>query len=273
MSEEKKFRISTKKLFLTYPQCDVSKNDLLSYLKEKGHIVTYYIGCEKHEDGNLHLHAAVHYSVKIDTRDERFFDYKGFHPNVQSARNWSSVCSYCSKGGDFITSTELDISDPTNYRKRKEDFNEWQKDMQKRSRVEVKWPLQLPNGATFDPSTMEKKRHLWLVSKPDYGKTTWIQNTFEGQKVFLRAKTKYPYDSYEGQQVIIFDDIFPTWDEIAAVSITYKIESTVFGDTRYRNVYWPLKVNMVMIVLANHPPNYGSHDEAFNARFNVIYLE
>jgi len=272
MAEEKAFRLSCKKLFLTYPQCNVEKNDLLSFLKLKAHIVAYYIGSEKHEDGNLHLHAAIHYAVKIDTKDVRCFDYKGFHPNVQSARSWSSVVAYCTKGGDYIHSVQLDVSDPTNYRKRKQDFEEWERDLQARQIVEVKWPVNLPNGDAYDPTTMGKKRHLWIVGAPDLGKTTWIQNTFAGQKVYLRANTKYPYDAYKGESVIVFDDLMPTFTEIASVSITYKIPTTVYGDTRYRSVYWPLNTDIVMIVVSNKGPVYGSADDAFNARFNVIYL-
>jgi len=272
------FRLSAKKVFLTYARCEESKADLLTHLKSFGLLVRYVVAREKHKpteedpEPHHHLHAVLDFSSKIDTRDERFFDFRGHHPNIQKCRSYENSATYAMKDGDFLTATTLNIADPTNYRKRKEDFKAWETDNRRRGRDDVKWPIKLLNGAAYNPTTMGKKRHLWIVGEPDVGKSTWVQNVFANKKVFLRSATDYPYEGYEGESVIILDDQVPTWNEFTAVGNVYKIETHVFGKVRYTNNYWPLNTQMTMIVLSNDEPNYGTHQAAFDARFNVVRI-
>nr|WAE42184.1 MAG: replication associated protein [Cressdnaviricota sp.] len=284
--EVKKFRLSAKRIFLTYPRCDLTKEQVLEFLKTKGLIVCYYIAVEEHKtityddwhvDGlpiGTHLHIAVQFATKINTTDQRFFDTKGFHPNVQSTRSWHNVVSYVIKGGDYIHKQVFDNTTHENYKKRKSDFTEWEHDNEFKALEPVHWPIQLPNLESFpdDNHTNIKQRHLWIVGIPNSGKTTWVQNTFEGKQVFSRSDTAYPYDDYQGQQVILFDDITPNFTELISISTEWRINQRVYGGSRYRCVYWPKKVHMVMIVLANFPPDYGLRQAAVATRFNIVNL-
>lgn len=132
-----KFRITAKKFFLTYPQCNLEKEDLLSFLKTKANIIRYHIGREKHEDGNLHLHAAVEYSRKLNIKDPNSFDYKEFHPNIQAARNYDDVAAYCTKDGDFITNSSFDDSKREGFYKRKRDSDAFEEYHQQKKEQKI----------------------------------------------------------------------------------------------------------------------------------------
>lgn len=51
--------------FLTWPHCDVTKEECLEHLKKKGELKEYVVCLEKHADGASHLHAFAKYSKKI----------------------------------------------------------------------------------------------------------------------------------------------------------------------------------------------------------------
>lgn len=91
------FRLQAKNFLLTYSQCNASKEELLEFLKTKGHVAEYCIGQEHHEDGGLHLHAWVSFKEKVRTTDTRYFDLREFHPNILRARSKKGSIEYCSK--------------------------------------------------------------------------------------------------------------------------------------------------------------------------------
>lgn len=59
------------------------------------------MGQEKHQDGNVHYHAALRFSRKIDSRDTKYWDIQGEHPNVKAVRrgnkNWVRAVKYVTK--------------------------------------------------------------------------------------------------------------------------------------------------------------------------------
>lgn len=84
---ESKFRLNAQSLFMTYAQCDLAPEDLLSHLqgailKRAWKIVQYVIAREKHEDGNNHLHAFIKLDKKVNIGDPKIFDILGHHPNM-----------------------------------------------------------------------------------------------------------------------------------------------------------------------------------------------
>lgn len=96
------FELSARNVFLTYPQCNISKEEMLEY------ILTLYpsdyicVAEEKHEDGSPHLHAFVTWTKKHNIRNVRYFDYKGFHPNMKGTRDIDGTLKYVKKDGHFI---------------------------------------------------------------------------------------------------------------------------------------------------------------------------
>jgi len=107
-----KFRINCKNLFLTYPQCTLTKEELMVNLKLIKHEWSYAIICdEKHADGTPHLHAFLRFKKKVDIRKETYFDFSGFHPNIQAAKNSNASINYIKKDGSFIEFGEFDNPD------------------------------------------------------------------------------------------------------------------------------------------------------------------
>lgn len=78
-SESKNFRLSAKMLFLTYPKCDLSLNEVYNYLnslmEKKGIALQgHLIARELHEDGFPHIHAYLELSKKFDSKSSNCLD-------------------------------------------------------------------------------------------------------------------------------------------------------------------------------------------------------
>lgn len=97
-----------KRFFLTYPQCNQSKEELRAFLSSRAAVKYVLVSRETHASGDFHLHACVEYESQ-QRHDARWLDFQGKHPNVQSPRNWNACKTYVKKEGDFI---ELDLHVP-----------------------------------------------------------------------------------------------------------------------------------------------------------------
>jgi len=104
-----KFRINAKSVFLTYPKCTLSKEELSLHLYQLKHKYSYSCIClEQHEDGTPHLHAVLKFVKKVDIRSEKYFDIEGFHPNIQTTKNINASINYIKKDKDFIEMGDLE---------------------------------------------------------------------------------------------------------------------------------------------------------------------
>lgn len=118
----KKFRIRSKKLFLTYSQIKDLQNikELvleklkLKFLKLKNESnFNYIISCEKHEDSGIHVHVYLEFSTTIDIIKSDFLDLeiddKNYHGNYQSGKKKWSLINYVIKDNNYITNMKLPI--------------------------------------------------------------------------------------------------------------------------------------------------------------------
>lgn len=88
--------------FLTYPRSSFDHNEMHEFLQSIKPVVWARVATEHHEDGEEHMHIAVRFGARVRARtDVRLFDYKGRHPNIQSARNIAKVLQYCAKEGNY----------------------------------------------------------------------------------------------------------------------------------------------------------------------------
>ena len=78
------FHLQARSVLLTYSQCPLEKEYILSKLEDKVDVKYYSIGREHHSDGNYHLHCYLYFEKKVSSRNERLFDIDGFHPNIIS---------------------------------------------------------------------------------------------------------------------------------------------------------------------------------------------
>lgn len=269
----KGFRLNAKKVFLTYPKCKLTKEELLDKLPNKESIEQYYIARELHEDGEPHLHAILVYNYKLNIKSEKHFDIGDYHPNIQSVKKLDNAISYVCKDGDFIMNYKLDMTKPDNYCKRKKDFIAWGHDMEMNNYKEISYPIQFMGSNIEKPDPSIKKRNLWFVGKPDLGKTYMIEKAFAGLRVYKRGLNKYPFEQYDNEDIIIYDDFLPTFTEIANICNTYYTRTQVYGDVRYNSKYWKHGHTRTIIVINNTAPRYGELQDAVESRFEIIPLD
>lgn len=97
------FRLNAKGLFLTYAQCDTSREDALANAQrllntDDNKIVTYIVAQERHQDGEFHLHCWFGMQSKVNFKDVNKLDViGGKHGNYQAARSPKNVMQYCIK--------------------------------------------------------------------------------------------------------------------------------------------------------------------------------
>jgi len=101
------YQLNAKNIFLTYPQCPMPICRVMAGLRSKPNVAYVCVSQEKHQDGKLHLHAFVQFSVAFRTRDPKAFDLDGYHPNVQSCRSITKTLEYVKKDGVFEEFGEL----------------------------------------------------------------------------------------------------------------------------------------------------------------------
>ncbi|AAM12371.1 replication associated protein Rep [Sida mottle virus] len=91
-SKPRRFRVQAKNIFLTYPQCPLTKEEALSQLQAiqlPSNKKFIKICRELHEDGQPHLHILLQLEGKIQVTNNRLFDLVSptrsahFHPNIQ----------------------------------------------------------------------------------------------------------------------------------------------------------------------------------------------
>lgn len=98
-----RFQLNAKCVLLTYPQSgDVTKEELLTHLKDLVPDAAIIVSLEAHQDGSPHLHALLQSETPIRTRSPTFFDFRNLHPNVQGARHPEKAYEYVAKDGDYI---------------------------------------------------------------------------------------------------------------------------------------------------------------------------
>ncbi len=80
------FRIQARTLYLTFPQCDVTKEIAMTNVKTLfGDRIKFVIVCqEHHSDGELHLHMIIQGKDKFDIQTANYLDViTGKHGNYQ----------------------------------------------------------------------------------------------------------------------------------------------------------------------------------------------
>lgn len=98
------FRFTAKNVFLTYPRCDVTPADMGEHLKTIWDCKFILVVQENHDDADehdgigVHLHCLLMGNRKKNIKRPDYFDFRGFHPNIQAVRKPNDVFNYCLKG-------------------------------------------------------------------------------------------------------------------------------------------------------------------------------
>lgn len=107
-ANQSRFRFNAIKVFLTYPHSSFDLQRLHQELHSRYPIAKYIYCLEEHENGEPHVHAALWFVRKINTTDQRCFDFEDRHPNIGRVRCWSAAVRYCRKDGNIFTNLSED---------------------------------------------------------------------------------------------------------------------------------------------------------------------
>ncbi len=115
--KSKGYRLSAKRLFLTYPRCTVEKALVCqrAQLHWRGDLESVVIAQEKHQDGGLHLHVLIILKNALDTTDPHFADFLvEQHGSYEAVRNLKKTLRYMTKEDENIFTYQITIQDILN---------------------------------------------------------------------------------------------------------------------------------------------------------------
>ena len=81
-NEERKFYMSQRTFFLTYPHCDLEKIQVFNWYMIKHKPKILIVSKETHLDGSPHIHVWIQYEKKITIRKYNYFDINEYHCNI-----------------------------------------------------------------------------------------------------------------------------------------------------------------------------------------------
>lgn len=268
------FRFTARKIFLTYPQCPLEKQEALNILTSKLPVEQHCVAQETHEDGNKHLHILLIFTHKYNTTNERAFDLNEHHPNIQRPRSQTAVHKYCHKEDESPLCTieeknkvwvdAVRATDEESFRAilregapREYIINKQQLDCYIKHTFKSKETYQ-PTYTRFKdlplqmlawiPIRNDRQKTLVINSPARYGKTEWARSL--GPHVYLQGVVQYdklcniPTDT----AYIIFDDLYTTDFTWLKPYIGCQREITITGKYRVaRQIAW----GYPLIILTN----------------------
>jgi len=212
-----KFRICSKKLFLTYPQCDKGEEAFIRMLKCWGEIKYAIVAREKHKDGTDHRHVACLFEEEVDIKRSDALDVEGCHGNYQSAKRFDDVVDYCRKAGQFIEVGEyhtkaerkklgvakknaLLMSKPLHECVDDGDISIMHARNLELSIASYK-SSKLPERLEYD----DDKVCYWVYGTPGTGKSAWVRQVF-GHSMYIKVPEKW-WDNYREQEAVLLEDL------------------------------------------------------------------
>lgn len=298
------YQINSSKLFLTYPQCNVPKEDVLELLTSLFKPVYYIIAHELHANGDDHIHCYLELDTSFRTRSANFADlvYQGrtYHGNYQGCRSTKNVIKYCTKAEDYLSN--MDISN-IGKSSRADDFRrlidgsisisdliiekpQYLMDCQKlvnslncfkRIKNDTRSPLPsfIPNPWNLLLSSVisGKKRHFWLYSdKPNLGKTYHFAKPLTQSYTGHLQSGEAPYWNIKGCETFII------WDEYNIAYEKYTTLNSMCDGTYSYRIFQGgcvLVVDPLIIILSNKSISdlYPYRNDLLYERFNEYKLD
>lgn len=260
------FVLNTSQLFLTYPQCTLSKEILFAELTKHFSSrpkpltpIQLLVAHELHANGDHHLHVYAKLDGTYRSSVASCLDVGQYHGNYQGCRSAKNVLKYCTKEDDYIanfdvapllskvssrkehmeslllgkrTLVQLVKDHPQylhGYTRLHTDYTNFLKD-QADTRLDL--PCWLPNpwGKLLPTKKACKKRHYWIYSdKPNLGKSFLFAKPIVREfRAAIRVGTE-PYWKLRGDEQCIFLDEYNF-----AVFKFWQLNSMADGSFEYR---------------------------------------
>lgn len=280
------YRLNSKQLFLTYPQCSLPKDEAYNFLEEflkANGIEKILVAKELHANGDPHLHCYIKLEKAVDKRASNWCDLKKgdniWHGNYQGCRSAANVLKYCTKKDDYVANFDVnEILKARNnvnkiiaeelinkkrplievieeypimlfqYKKLKENVECYFRDKEDERTT---LPLCLPNpwGRVLWARKKGKRRHYWIFSRrPNLGKTYLFAKPL-GEDFRIYIKTgDFTYWNLRGDEEGIILDEYNT----AMLKYNY-LNSMCDGSCEFRVFMGGVKAlkDPLIIVLSN----------------------
>lgn len=236
----RQFRLHSRQLFLTWPKCSLSKENVLEILMTKLDIVKYIIAEELHENGDSHIHAYIKCEKPTDITNPHKLDIEGIHGKYESCRNFHAVRNYCKKDNNYISN--IDDFHPLDHAQRVINAESYDKAMEivkttplarDYLRDTAKYESSIARiHQTYTVATLRyrfkalqsvvrwkrSKHSLWLYGPTGLGKTEFAKSLFS-KPLFVTHIDKLKFLSKE-HDGIIFDDMnFANWPDDLQIHI------------------------------------------------------
>ncbi len=102
-SKKKKFMISAKTLFLTYPKCSMDISEMMSAVLVLGDVRWAVVAAELHKDGSDHRHVVICFSKKKKWSNAQVLDVVGGkHGDYRACRKVKDVLKYVTKDNNYV---------------------------------------------------------------------------------------------------------------------------------------------------------------------------
>ncbi len=243
--------VARKQWMLTWSQVSehLTKEDCLAKLKTIDEVVEYVCGMERHEDGGKHFHAYVKFVGGVAPKDVLKFKWNERTATAKTVRGLGGCVKYCTKDGDYITNvknikaliggahhkklTEVLIRDGVD--KAVDDGLIPIRNL-KRLRMDVA-DYKLHKVAVVPT---DHCKGIWIFGPTGAGKTTEALRRFP--EAFRKPPTKW-WDGYEGQLVVLLDDLRKTHAQFIVYYLTQWLDrhAPPAGEVKGGNVPLPFE--------------------------------
>lgn len=174
-----KFRISNKRLFLTYPAQHPKRELFEWFITNVGELKWYKISHESYKNENElgHTHFLLEFTNKPDIKNVRFFDYMDTHPNIKrvsSTFHFGNSIKYLDKE-DEAPFTNIKINDF--------DVNEALTELYDKIQSHNYW------RNVINDSTIRKQ----VSNKMNWCKEVWVARPKQKVKAKLKYQDLVPY--------------------------------------------------------------------------------
>nr|WAE42581.1 MAG: replication associated protein [Cressdnaviricota sp.] len=299
------YELNAKSVFLTYSQVAPTwtTQGVLDFVVSKCATGTYICAAkEAHANGGSHFHVFIRGLSAIRSKNPRFFDKDGYHPNVQGAREWKNVLEYVKKDGQWLESGQLPQEKKDSWKAlesaaTKEEFFNMAKTLaprdyilqherleyfaNKKFKIDNKYVGRYTSftidttlsdwfvGNYLMPRATDRPKSLYLVGPSRIGKTEWARSL--GPHVYWNGMCNLAVWDDEATYLVI-DDV--PWEFVWSIKALFGAQQEFTLTDKYARKKQICNWNNPVIYLCNEDMDvYHTCKETSWLRDNCVYFK